>query len=251
VPTALVTGPTAGIGAEFAEQLAAAGHDLVLVARRADRLAELAERLRTDNGVRAEALVADLADPADLDRVVARLTDTDRPIDLLVNNAGFGLTGSFLDRDVTEDLRMLDVLVRAPLVLTRAAVPPMVARGSGAVLNVSSVAGFLPRGTYGASKAWLTSFTEGLASLLDGTGVKAMALCPGWVRTEFHTRGDIDSSDYPAISWVPVDRLVRDALADLAAGKVVSIPTPLWKVVSAGLRVAPRALIRRFAQQKR
>ena len=251
MPTSLVTGPTSGIGEEFARQLAARGDDLVLVARRADRLATLAAALETAHGITAETLVADLADPAELARVTERLTDPDRPVDLLVNNAGFGLQGSFLDRPVAEDLRMLDVLVRAPLVLTRAAVPPMVTRGRGAVVNVSSVAGYLPRGTYGASKAWLTSFTEGLAPHLAGTGVRVMALCPGWVRTEFHDQGKIDSGSYPSFSWVPVDRLVRDALADLDRGKVVSIPTPLWKAVTGGLRLAPHALLRRFAQQHR
>jgi len=251
VSTALVTGASAGIGAEFARQLAARGDDLILTARRVDRLSALADRLQAEYGIAAEVIGADLADPAGLERLTARLDDPEHPVDLLVNNAGFGLSGSFLDRDIADELAMLDVLVRAPLVLTRAAVPPMLARGSGAVLNVSSVAGFLPRGTYGASKAWLTSFTEGLAAQLVGTGVRAMALCPGWVRTEFHGAGDIDASRYPSISWVPVDRLVRDALADLARGTVVSIPTPLWKVLSGALRHAPRALVRRVGTQAR
>ncbi len=251
MPTALVTGPTAGIGAEFARQLAAAGSDLVLVARSADRLADLATRLRAGHGVSVETIAADLGDPVALTGVADRLADPDRPVDLLVNNAGFGLAGSFLDRDVAEDLHMLDVLVRAPLVLTRAAVPPMIARGSGAVLNVSSVASFLPRGTYGAMKAFLTNFTEGLAAQLDGSGVRAMALCPGFVRTEFHERGGIDASVYPRRSWLTAERVVREGLADLAAGKVVSIPGPLYKVVTGGLRLAPRALIRRYARQER
>lgn len=251
MPTALITGASSGIGAEFARALATRGDDLVLVARRADRLRELATRLAATHDITAEVLPADLSEPAGLAVVRDRLTDADRPVDLLINNAGFGLSGSYLERDVADELRMLDVLVRAPLVLTRAAVPPMIARGSGAVLNVSSVAGFLPRGTYGASKAWLTSFTEGLAAQLTGTGVRAMALCPGWVRTEFHDAGDIDPSHYPDLAWVPVRRLVRDALADLARGRVVSIPTPLWKVITAGLRHAPPALVRRVGTQAR
>ncbi len=251
MPTALVTGPTSGIGTQFAEQLAASGHDLVLVARSADRLADLATRLQAAHGVRAETIAADLGDAAALARVADRLADPHRPVELLVNNAGFGLAGTFLDRDVSEDLHMLDVLVRAPLVLTRAVVPPMIARGSGAVLNVSSVASFLPRGTYGAMKAFVTNFTEGLAAQLTGSGVRAMALCPGFVRTEFHERGGIDASVYPRFSWLTAERVVRDGLADLAAGKVVSIPGPLYKVVTGSLRVAPRALVRRYARQER
>ncbi len=246
--TDLVTGASAGIGAEFARRLAARGDDLVLVARGRDALESLAAELRAAHGVAVEVLTADLEDRADVQRVADRLTDPERPVDLLVNNAGFGLTGSFLSRPVADEERMLDLLVRAPLVLTHAALPGMIARRTGAVLNVSSFAGFLPRGTYGAGKAWLTMFTESLAPLVEGTGVRVCAVCPGPVHTGFHARGGIDPDAYPGIAWVTAEQVVTDALHALARGRVVTVPTPLWKAI-AGVRYVPHSLLRRFASR--
>ncbi|MEU4418951.1 SDR family NAD(P)-dependent oxidoreductase, partial [Nocardia salmonicida] len=153
--TALITGPTAGIGHEFARQLAARGHDLVLVARDQARLEQVAEELRTTYAVEIEVLPADLANPDQLAQVEARLAEAGRPVDLLVNNAGFGLKERFLDNDIETEQRQQDVLVKAVLRLTHAALGGMVARGGGGVINVSSVAAFLPRGTYSAAKAWV------------------------------------------------------------------------------------------------
>ena len=243
---ALVTGPTSGIGAALARRLAAAGHDLVLVARDRERLDALAEQLGTERHA-AEVLAADLADRDALERVADRLGATADPVDLLVNNAGFGLPGSFLGNGVGSQERMLEVLVRAPLVLTHAALPGMIARRSGGILNVSSVAGFAPRGTYGAAKAWLTSFTEGLAPTVAGTGVRVCAVCPGFVRTEFHSRGGIDTAGYPSWSWLDADRVAADALADLERGRVLSVPSPLYKSMVAGMHLVPRALVRRLS----
>jgi short-subunit dehydrogenase len=251
VNTTLITGASAGIGAGFARRLAADGHDLVLVARRAAVLEALAAELRAATGVAVEVLPADLTDRAGLRTVADRLTDTGRPVDLLINNAGLGLSGSFLSRPIEVEEGMLDLLVRAPLVLTHAALPGMIARRHGAILNVSSVAGFFPRGTYGAAKAWVTSFTEGLAPQVAGTGVQVCAVCPGPIRTEFHERGGIDPDEYPDFAWSTVDRVVTESLDALAHGRVVTVPTPLWKTVVGAARFAPRRVLRRYASTNR
>jgi len=237
--TALVTGATAGIGKAFAQRLAAGGHGLVLVARDVERLEGLAESLRIAHGVPVEVLPADLSDPEALERVAQRLRDDAPPVDLLVNNAGFSVRGSFVGGDLAAELRMLDVLVRAVLVLSHAAAPGMVARGRGALITVSSVASFLPGGTYSAAKAWATTFTTSLALELQGTGVTATALCPGYVRTEFHDRAGLDMSSLPGWAWLDADRLVRDCLADVRRGRSVSVPSRRYSAVVMLLRHLP------------
>jgi len=244
--TALVTGPTAGIGRSFADQLARRGHDLVLVARDTGRLEEVAAELRASYGVAVEVLPADLADRAGMALVEARLADPERPVELLVNNAGFGLKGRFLDNDVDAETAMLDVLVTAVLRLTHAALGPMAARGSGGVINVSSVAAFLPRGTYAAAKAWVNSFSEWAANEYGGRGVTVMALCPGFTRTEFHERMDVDRGSAPDFLWLDADDLVAQALADFDRGRTYSIPSLQYKVITTAARLVPNALLQRF-----
>jgi short-subunit dehydrogenase len=240
---ALVTGATAGIGAGFARRLAADGRDLVLVARDAARLETLAVDLRQRFGGDVEVLPADLADRTACATVEARLADPERPIDLLVNNAGFATRTPFLGTSPDDLERELDVMVRAVLRLTRAALPGMVERRSGAVVNVSSVAGWLPSGTYGAAKAWVTSFSTGLAAQVAGHGVRVMALTPGFVHTEFHERAGLDMSGFPDWAWLEVDPLVAVAMRDLGRGRIVSVPSARYKVAAALARHLPPRVI--------
>jgi len=246
MPTTLVTGPTAGIGRSFARQLAERGHDLVLVARSEARLAELAEELRAAHGVEVEVLAADLADRGSLATVERRLADRDRPVDLLVNNAGFGLKGRFLDNDIEAEQAMLEVLVTAVLRLSHAALGPMAERGSGGIINVSSVAAFLPRGTYSAAKAWVNSFSEWAANEYRDRGVTVTALCPGFTKTEFHERMGVGRGSAPGFMWLDADDLVRAALADFDKGKVFSIPSAQYKAITTLARVVPTGVLQRF-----
>jgi short-subunit dehydrogenase len=240
---ALITGPTSGIGAGFARRYAADGYDVVLVSRDADRLSELAAELRDEAGCAVEVLSADLAESADRSKVADRLA---AGVDVLVNNAGFGTSGEFWTADPVVLQAQLDVNVTAVMQLTRAALPAMIDAGAGTVINVASVAGLLSgRGsTYSASKAWVVSFTEGLAGGLMGTGVGIHVVCPGYVHTEFHDRAGIDMTSLPSFMWLEVDDVIRQSLADIARGKVVSIPGLQYKALTTAVRLMPRNLAR-------
>jgi short-subunit dehydrogenase len=231
------------LGAGFARRYALDGYDLVLVARDVERLEQLAAELHDEAGANVEVLPADLAVTADRERVADRLAAGVR---VLVNNAGFGTSGEFWSAEFSRLQTQLDVNVTAVMQLTHAALPPMLAAGAGTVINVASVAGLLPgRGsTYSASKAWVISFSEGLANGLDGTGVGVHALCPGFVRTEFHARAGIDMAGTPSILWLEVGDVVRDCLADVAKGQVVIVPGLQYKVLTTGGRMVPRNLVR-------
>jgi short-subunit dehydrogenase len=241
--TALITGATAGIGSAFARRLASDGHNLVLVARNTERLREQATELHDKHGVEAEVLAADLSTNEGIAAVEARLADTTHPVDLLVNNAGFGNKGEFLEVPMADELTMLKVHCEAVLRLTSAAVRGMKERRRGGVVNVASVAAFVPRGTYGASKAWVVQFTQGAARDLGGSGVRLMALCPGFVRTEFHERAGMGTDNIPSWMWLDADKLVAEALKDLARGKALSIPDPRYKALMGVVKVTPRGLL--------
>ncbi|MCU1406912.1 MAG: short-chain dehydrogenase [Glaciihabitans sp.] len=243
---ALVTGGTSGIGAAFARSLAAEGYDLVLVARSADRLEAMASELRA-LGRSVEILQADLADRSDVGRVAARLEDPANPIELLVNNAGFGIHGSLLDVDVSQHERAFEVMCLSVLVLSGAAARGMLPRGTGKIINVSSTAGFVTMGNYSAIKAWVTSYTEGLAVELRGTGIGVTALCPGWTHTEFHERAGIGASSIPNFMWLDAEQLVSACLRDVQRGKVISIPTVRYRTLIGLARLAPRSAIRSFS----
>jgi len=243
---ALITGPTAGIGRSFAHALSERGYDLVLVSRDRHRLEELAAELRGAHAVEVEVLPADLADRASLAVVESRLCDESRPVELLVNNAGFGHRRPFLDNDIDDEQQMLDVLVTAVLRLSHAGVRPMAARGHGAIINVASIAAFLPRGTYSAAKAYVVSFSRWLDLTYRGQGVRAMALCPGFVRTEFHFRMGVTRGSAPRWMWLDPDRVVREALADLDRGRSISVPSRRYKLLAALARGTPSSVQAKF-----
>ncbi len=248
--TALITGASAGLGLEFAWQLATARHDVVLVARDAERLERLAAQLRAAAGVRADVLPADLSDRADVERVADRLRATERPVGLLVNNAGFGLGQPFVGGDLSAHERGLAVMVGAVMVLSHAAAGAMVERGRGAILNVSSIAALTAMGTYSADKAWVRVFTEALAVELRGTGVTATALCPGLVHTEFHERAGL-TRPVPELAWLNADSVVSAALADVRRGAVISTPSLRYGIVSEVVRMLPRAAVRALSGERR
>jgi short-subunit dehydrogenase len=243
---AMVTGASSGIGAAFARRLAAEGCSLILVARNQNALEGQREELLRNGAPAVEVLVADLSDSIDRSRVGARLEDPHAPVDVLVNNAGIALGRSFLEIPKAELLQQLQINVTAVLLLTHSVLPGMVARGRGDVINVASIAAFTPQSgaTYAASKAWVLSFTEGLAMALRGGPVRVQALCPGLIKTDLHRRAGIDLSRVPDSSFLDVDWLVRRSLRDLQRGKVVSVPGAVYRAASWLPRVLPRRGVR-------
>ncbi len=244
-----MTGASSGIGDAFARALAAQGTDLVLVARREDRLEALAAELRTATGARVDVHVADLTTGPGLWSVEERLRHHPQPVDLLVNNAGFGTAGRFHELDLAREDEELRLNTLALLRLTHAALERMVPSGRGWILNVSSVAGFQPapgHATYAATKAFVTSFTESLHEELKGTGVVATALCPGLTRTEFHQVSGGDAPQLP-FAWMSAEQVVAESLRDLAKERVLSIPGVQYKALTAMAALVPRGVQRRVA----
>jgi short-subunit dehydrogenase len=251
--TALITGASSGLGAEYARQLAARRTDLVLVARDEASLGALAETLRTQYRVGVEVVAADLLAPRQLDKVVNRLTDADRPIDMLVNNAGFGLPLSFARNDIDDEVRHLDLLVAVPMRLTHAVLTPMLQRGSGRIVNIASVAGFIPRSTYGACKGWLISFSRWANGRYRGRGVTVTAVCPGFTHTNFHERMGLPPGQegLPDWMWLDARNVVSESLRDVARGKAVSVPSLRYKAIVALTRVLPAGLLASVGERGR
>ena len=252
-PLALVTGATAGLGRVFAERLAQRGNDLLIVARDANRLSAVAAELAA-RGVSVEAIQADLSRDDEITRVAQRIAAAP-PLSILVNNAGFGTSGRLIATPAEPQAAMLHLHVLAPMRLIQAALPGMLARRSGAVINVSSVASFLfsPGSiNYCASKAYLTVFSEGLAAELAGTGVEVQALCPGFIRTEFHQRMGVDSAALKRRRpWLSAEYVVDASLAALGrGGPVVCIPSVSYKLIVMLLRHMPRRLLGYLARRR-
>ena len=249
--TALITGATAGIGASYANLLAKEGFDLILVARDLPRLNKVAKELNKRFGVKTQCIKADLTKPSQLAKVEKRVADLKKPIDVLVNNAGFGIKDSFTVSNLDKEQELLDVLVTAPMRLTHAVLPVMVKRNTGIIVNVSSVASFIAGGTYSAAKSYLTVFSESLHTELRGTNVKLSALCPGFTRTEFHARGRMKMTALPKFMWLNSDELVSKSWKYAKANRVICIPGWQYKILSAIARNAPRPIVRKVGMSVR
>ena len=247
-PRALITGASSGIGEAFARQLAKRGHDLVLVARRRERMEKLAAEVSEAYGVEAEVIEADLAEDGDVSAVEERVRRGD--IDLLVNDAGFGTRGEFAGLPLARELEELDVNVRALMRLTHAALGPMVERGRGAVINVASTGAFQPvpyMATYAATKAFVLHFSEALHEEVKGKGVTVTCLCPGPVKTDFQQVAGVNERRMPAMAWVSVDAVVESALKAVSARRAIVMPGLLNRVTAGAVRLMPRSLARRIA----
>lgn len=243
MPLALITGASAGIGRTFAELLAQRGYDLILVARSTARIEALGRDLSARHGISAEAWTADLASDADREDVAARLAALPR-LDLLVNNAGFATTGKLQKIPLAPQMDMLRVHVLAPMRLSHAALPRMVEHGAGAIINVSSIAGFLfgpGNVNYSATKAYLTSFSLGLDTEVRSAGVRVQALCPGFTHTEIHTEMPHVKQQIPAWMWGQSEHVVETSLRQLERnGPVICVPGLLNKVLWRLLVMIPR-----------
>lgn len=249
-PRALVTGASSGLGASFARQLAAAGNDLVLVARSRQPMENLASELATAHGTGSEILVADLADRIQLATVAERIGAGD--VDTVVNNAGFGFYGPVVTHSRDQEIGMVDVDVAAVVALSHAAAQVMVPRGAGSLLNVASVAAFAPTpesAAYSAAKSFVLFYTEALHDEVARNGVHVTVLCPGFTRTNFQSSAGITGRGIPGFAWAEAEEVVRRGLASLARNEAVCVPGAVNKVAAASPRFAPRPLVRRFAGQ--
>lgn len=251
--TALITGASSGLGAEYARQLAAKGVDLVLVARDRDALDDLASRLRAEHDVQVQVLAADLLKSRNRAKVEARLADAERPIDVLVNNAGFGLPLAFERNDIDDEVQHLELHVEVPMRLMHAVLPGMQARGRGRIINIASVAAFIPRSTYGAVKNWVVSFSRWANGRYAASGVTVTAVCPGFTHTNFHERAGLPpgKEGVPDWMWLDARDVVAESLRDAVRGKAVSIPSVKYKALVVVSRFAPAGLAARIGKRGR
>jgi short-subunit dehydrogenase len=246
---ALVTGATAGIGESFTRLLAENNYNVVLVARDLPRLQERAQGLEAKYQVQTHCIQADLSTDAGCSEVERYIANNQ--IDVLINNAGFGINKAFTVSELEEEQKLLDVLVRTPMRLMHVALPLMKQRDRGVVINVSSVAGFIAGGTYSASKSYLTVFTESMHTELASTNVKISALCPGFTRTEFHQRGRMSMKGLPSFMWLDSDELVAQAWRDALKGEAISIPGWQYRLLVFVIQRLPRSIVRKVGMSMR
>ena len=246
---ALVTGATVGIGESFTPLLAHNGYNIVLVARDLPRLQERAQGLESTFGIATTVIQADLATDAGCKTIEDFIANNQ--IDVLINNAGFGINKAFTMSQLDAEQQLLDVLVRTPMRLMHVALPGMKERNKGVIINVSSVAGWIAGGTYSASKSYLTVLSESLHTELSSTNVKVSALCPGFTRTEFHQRGRMSMKALPTFMWLNSDKLVAAAWKDAVAGKAVSVPGWQYQLLTFVMRNAPRPMVRKIGMNVR
>ena len=246
---ALVTGATAGIGESFTRLLASKGYNIALVARDEVRLHERAGELREKYGIQTFVLPADLATKSGVKSVEKYIQSYE--IEVLINNAGFGINKAFTASDLGDEQDLLNVLVRTPMRLMHVILPGMKERKSGTIINVSSVAGFIAGGTYSAAKSYLTVLSESLNTELKGTGVIVSALCPGFTRTEFHQRGRMKMKGLPSFMWLNADKLVAQSWKDAQAHQPVSVPGWQYKLLVAIISIAPRSFVRQIGMNVR
>jgi short-subunit dehydrogenase len=246
---AVVTGATAGIGESFTRILASDGFNIVLVARDIERMKERAAHLESQFKIQTTIIQADLATDDGCAKVEKYILENQ--IEVLINNAGFGINKAFSVSDIKAEQELLDVLVRTPMRLMHAVIPQMKERNSGSIINVSSVAGWIAGGTYSASKSYLTVLSESLHTEMNGTGVRISALCPGFTRTEFHERGRMRMNALPEFMWLSADRVVLQAWKENQNGKVISVPGWQYVILSTVSRFGPRPLVRKLGMNVR
>jgi short-subunit dehydrogenase len=246
---ALVTGATSGIGESFTRLLAENNYNIVLVARDLPRLQERATGLEAKFNIKTHLIQADLATDSGCNAVEKYIANNH--IDVLINNAGFGINKAFTVSQLDSEQQLLDVLVRTPMRLMHVALPLMKQRNKGVIINVSSVASFIAGGTYSASKSYLTVLSESLHTELAGTNVKISALCPGFTRTEFHQRGRMSMKGLPSFLWLDSDELVAKAWSDALKGEAISIPGWQYRLLVIVIKKLPRSIVRKVGMNVR
>jgi short-subunit dehydrogenase len=241
---AVITGPTSGIGLAYAQELAREGYELLLVGRNEIKL----KQLQLDLNAKSEIFVADLSVQAEILRVGSHLEGL-KQIDLLVNNAGFGSSLPFSQNSLAEEIEQMEILMKAVMVLTHATLPKLIKQNSGIILNISSVAAWVPTGTYAAAKSWVTAFTESISAELKGSKVQVTAVAPGFTKTKFFDRSQMKDDDVPNWLWLTPEQVAKESLKDARSGQLISIPGAQYKAMSTVTRSLPRPLVRFFSHE--